>query len=192
MTTIIWRKDKNGKLTIAADKRSTICFSDNSWSTSKIVDNQTKIYKFEDKKNSYNSFLLWIAWDSMSNILVNEISKTWAGSEEWKHWVDSVVTAIQFLNCLKENSNKKDPDNAFMLLHKNFQIEMSSIWQVSEMKWNVMSIWSWCFYFDSIRASEALAKTKFNIDNFELEDYFEIISTLDPYTSSTFEVLTLD
>ena len=192
MTTIIWRKDKNGKLTIAADKRSTICFTGNNWSTNKFVDTQTKIYKFVDTKNSYNSFLLWIAWDSISNILVNEIHKTWTQSKEWKNWVDSVITAIQLLNCLKENSNKKDPANAFMLLHKDFQIDMMSNWQVSEMKWNVMSIWSWCFYFDSIIASEELAKTKFNINNFELEDYFEIISTLDSYTSSTFEVLTLD
>ena len=147
MTTIIWRKDKNGKLTIAADKRSTICFSDNSWSTSKFVDTQTKIYKFTNIKNSCDSFLLWIAWDSISNILVNEIYKTWTQSEEWKNWVDSIITAIQFLNCLKENSNKKDPDNAFMLLHKNFQIEMSSIWQISEMKCNVYMKLMFLFWF---------------------------------------------
>ena len=192
MTTIIWRKYKDWKLVIASDKRSTLTLTNSEMEVSKYSDDKTKIYKFVNEKNSYYDFLLWISWDALASSLVKELYEAWIQSEEWKNWIDSIVAAIQFTNCIKENCNIKDPEIHFLIMNKKFQIDISCQWQVSEMLWDNISIWSWSYYFKSILASEELAKAKFNINNFELEDYFEIISTLDPYTSSTFEILTLD
>lgn len=193
MTTIIGRKLPDGTLQIAWDKRTTM-------STWKYMDDQTKIIKLDN-------ILLWKAGDSLSCKLITELYNKWKfireleikkenNIEVWSKiilWIDTVLEAIDFYNYVKDNCNinRQDWEKAlinFMILHKDFQIliEWSCSWQVTEMQWEIFSMWSWSDIVTTTYKISKEWKIKYNL---ELEDYYDIVSSMDTYTSKEFETL---
>lgn len=193
MTTIIGRKLPDGTLQIAWDKRTTM----SNW---KYIDDQTKVMRLDN-------ILLWKAWDSLSYKLLNELYVQWKRLRVEKLWdltnslwvntpdvfINSILDSVDFFNYVKDNCNIQYEDwrkaiFSFMILHKDFQIliEWFSAWQVTEMQWEISSIWSWS---DIVSTAYKISKEwKIKCD-LELEDYYDLINSMDVYTSKEFDTL---
>lgn len=177
MTCIIWRKLIDWTLELSADTKTTWWIRRSSKWIRKIA----KLWQV----------LYWASWDSISIDFITELFNFWITTEEWKHWIDSRINAIKFTNFVKENSNIKHHDNSmidlsFIILHNDFQIEIYSNWQVLDMVYWILSIWSgspnvYCIHETSNHLWVEL----------DIKDYYSIISKLDYRTWEEFISLKL-
>ena len=177
MTTIIWRIKTDWTIQLAWDKRTTT-------NNVRYRETCTKIIRLDDT-------LIGIAWDSIPIKLVEELHNKWKESDEWKEWLHSIIWCINFSNTIKENCNMKTKDYnplvSVIFMNKDIQIEIDSSWQITHLKdVNMLSIGNWSELVDIINWVCTNEKVKYNI---ELEDYFEIISSLDNWTSKEFDLL---
>lgn len=193
MTTIIGRKLSDWTLQIAWDKRTTM----SNW---KYNDEQIKILRLDN-------ILLGKAWDSLSCNLLIELYNKWkmireseikikcnlSDDDKVDCSIDSILEAIDFYNYVKDNCNIQWDDWRkamfnFMILHKDFQIliEWTCMWQVTEMKWEIFSMWSWSDIVETAYKISKEWKTKYNL---EFEDYYNLVNSMDTFTSKDFDVL---
>lgn len=182
MTTIIWRKLKDWTLQIAWDKRTTFV----SWI---VKDLYTKVLNLDWT-------LVWKYWDTISYEFFKELYERWKVSVEWMELkLETISDAVHFYNFVKANSNMKndkwehDASIWLMFLNHNFQIHIEPNLQVNELASNwVLFWWSWSNILQTFDTIVAMPKFKYDVD---FEDYYEVVSTLDPYTSREYDVLTL-
>lgn len=180
MTTIIGRKLPDWTLQLAWDKRTTL------WN-----------WIYEDTSNKViqlDNILLGKAWDSLSVTLIKELYKL--QKEEMSKWINSILDAIDFYNFVKKNCNIKninnednEPSISFIILHKDFQIQIDNNWQVSELTNNwILTIWTWSPI--ALTLHSISKEWKFKTD-LEFDDYFNVISSMDAYTSKEYNVIEL-
>lgn len=193
MTTIIWRRLPDWTLQLAWDKRTTL------WN-----------WMYEDISNKViqlDNILLGKAWDSLSVNLIKELYEEWKLSN-WKDkfitieneiyviTINSILDAIDFYNFIKKNCNIKninnednEPSISFIILHKDFQIQIDNNWQVSELTndW-ILTIWTWSPI--ALTLHWICKEWKFKTD-LDFDDYFNIISSMDTYTSKKYNVIEL-
>ena len=193
MTTIIGRKLPDWTLQLAWDKRTTL------WN-----------WMYEDISNKViqlDNILLGKAWDSLSVNLIKELYEEWKLSK-WKDklitieneiymiTINSILDAIDFYNFVKKNCNIKninnednEPSISFIILHKDFQIQIDNNWQVSELTndW-ILTIWTWSPI--ALTLHWICKEWKFKTD-LDFDDYFNVISSMDAYTSKKYNVIEL-
>lgn len=194
MTTIVWRKLKDWTLQIAWDKRITNA----DWI---YIDSSIKIINLDN-------VLVWKAWDSISIQLLIEIYYKWKLSkmiddvqvvdhEDSRYYINSIMSAIDFWKYLKANCNIKNIHNewwepliSLMILHNDFQIKIDANWQITELNdvENLLSIWSWSNIVNAIIWIMKTNKWKYV---FEIDDIFEIVSSMDSSTSRDYDILEL-
>lgn len=183
MTTIIWRKLNDWTLEISWDKRTFFA----SW---KYVDNTTKIIKLDN-------ILLWKAWDAIDLNLIKELYNHFKeqklNNTKNEFCINSIIDSIEFINYIKSNCNIEVEwwlNTSFMILHSDFQIVIEPSWQIVSIEdsWWILSIWSWSTIVDTIIKTFNSWKIKYK---YELEDLYEIVSSIDPYTSKEFDVLNI-
>lgn len=180
LTTLIWRKLSNWTLQLAWDKRMTDWFG-------MYRDTSTKVIQLDN-------ILLGKAWDSLSVNLIKELYKLW--KKEMYEWINSILEAIDFYNFVKKNCNIKninnenlEPNISFIILHKDFQIQIDNNWQVSELTndW-ILTIWSWSSIASTLHW--ICKEWKFKTD-LELNDYFDLVSSMDNSTSKKYDLIQL-
>lgn len=180
MTTIIWKRFKDWTMQIAWDKRTSLA----SWL---YLDETNKIMQLDNT-------LLWKAWDSLSNTLIKELYFLWKKDNNCT-WINLITDAIDFYKFVKKSCNIYnihnewwEPNISFILMNEMFQIQIDNNWQVTELKSNddILVIWSWANI--ALTLNWISSKWKFKTD-LTFDDYFEVISSLDLYTSKDFDML---
>lgn len=174
MTTIIARKN-NWKLELSWDKR--IVLMNNTYD-----DNSNKIIKLDN-------ILLWKSWDSIEMILIKELYNKYVKENGL---IKNVMSAISFINYIKANCNINVEwwiQTNFIILHKDFQILIDFNWQILDLNttWWMLAMWSWSIIAESI----IKCYDYYNNENIDLTDLYKLVSELDPYTSSNFDVIYL-
>ena len=176
MTTIIALRKWN-EINILADKRSS------AWN----------IYKDDTNK----ILLLWDtyigkSWDSIHNCYLKELYESWITNQiETLH---TISWCISFIKYIKENSNI-DTDKvsiSMIFINKDLQICIDSMWQIDHIddSW-YLSMWSWSQIVDNIHTTMKV-HNKTWLHYLSYNDIYEIVSSIDNYTSKHFNIVTMN
>lgn len=175
MTTIIGEKKLDGTLRIHGDKRT-------SYSNWIYEDGVRKIFKVSF---NWNETLIARCGDSLNKSLFLEIIDSFK-KENPDSRLDNNFEAIKFFNHIKENSNINDCEVWLIVMNHNIQLQINAAWQIDESK-------NWYLYLGSwYNIMLTFMKTIDNLKiDFEIEDIYDIISSLDYSTSREFDTLEL-